>query len=564
MVAPEHTPDSRAPVAPGQAAADFDPAEVEAALSHLPTLGAFVVIKNVVEGGFSPFGWDCWHPAQRRFAVRRTGRDLILKSRQVGFSTIELLRDLQYARTHEGARVEIVVHDRDEKSKFFDRIRKMADALQERGLIPGPRFSTKTELVWADNGSAIFITEAGASEGAAQKTARSGTIDRLHASEAAFWGAPEETWASLEGSCEHGDEIVIESTANGADTWFHARWLAAVGGTFRGIHPHFFPWFEHPGREERPGIYAAPSTSRERSWERRLVDDLGITERQLSWWRGRVQSVGLDKTLREYPPTPEAAFQSNAGTWIDAEWLDELDAHVRAPLRLEKLRRGVLRVYATPSDGARYIVAADVSEGGGGDEAAMVVLDHRTGEVAAAWDDKNTSPKELARMMAEVGRMYGGALLAPEVEGMRTEGREPIGLVTLRELVDLGCSRQIYRHEDDAGDRVKSKARVAERPRMGWPTNKRTRPIMLEDMKDGIERQTIRSPDRRMVAEVRGLVRDRYGHIGARGKHTSHGSDDGLFFAWAIAHQVRQRARARRSGSRIEAVGSLTSSDFRT
>ena len=528
-------------------------------LRSLPRFGSFVQIKNVVAKTVTDFSWDRWHPEQRRFEAERTGRDLVLKGRQMGFSTVELARDLMYARTHEAARVQIVIHDREEKPAYLKRLHDMAERFYDYGLAPKPQYSTKTEIVWSDNGSGVYITEAGVSDNAAQKTGRSGTIDRLHATEAAFWGAPEEAWAALEMATEHGDEVVIESTANGADEWFHQIWLAAVEGRFSGFKPHFYPWFEHPNRTAELGVYAPATSSRERRWEERLVDELGITEHQLAWWRKGVQSVGLDRMLREQPPTPEAAFQSSGDTWIDAEWLDELDRHTRHPMRLMKLRRGELRVYADPEPGEHYVLAADVSEGGGGDEAAFVVLHHRSGDVVAAWDDQHTSPKDLARLMCEVGDLYNRALLAPEISGMRTEGREPIGLVTLREIKDSGY-RNVYQHDTvETGDRRKRRVK-----REGWPTDKKTRPVLLEDMKDGIERREIQSPDRKMVAEARALVRDRSGHVQARGKRSG-GSDDGLFFAWAIAHQVRQRARIRRPGTgRIESVATLTSADFRT
>src|SRR3954468_2027391 len=40
---------------------------------------------------------ETWHTEQKQFQRDRTGRDIVLKGRQVGFSTLELARDLYYA-----------------------------------------------------------------------------------------------------------------------------------------------------------------------------------------------------------------------------------------------------------------------------------------------------------------------------------------------------------------------------------------------------------------------------------------------------------------------------------
>ena len=46
------------------------------------------------EGGEAPFRYATWHQEQKQFQIARTGRDIVLKPRQVGFSTLELARDL--------------------------------------------------------------------------------------------------------------------------------------------------------------------------------------------------------------------------------------------------------------------------------------------------------------------------------------------------------------------------------------------------------------------------------------------------------------------------------------
>lgn len=512
--------------------------------SDLPALGAFLDIP--CGEGVAAFNWSIWHPDQKRFEQERTGYDVVLKSRQVGFSTVELARDVQFARTHEGSRVQIVVDDRDEKAAFFGRLKTMVDSLVSWGLVPPTaKYDTKTEIVWGDTRSAIYITEAGASEGAAQKTGRSGTVHRLHATEAAFWGSPEETWASLKGATRLGSEVVVETTANGADTWFHDVWLRSREGRFGRFAAHFYPWWQRGDFVLDPRIAPdPPRAQREKLWEARLVEDIGVGPQQLAWWRALVQETGLDKALREFPPTEEAAFQSAGATWIEPEYLDALSRHVRDPQRVAKMKRGEMRVYVEPKHGVAYVIGADVAEGTGRDESAFCVMEHRTGRVVATYDDAHVKPKEFGRVLVEASDIYHSAMLAPEREGRRDRGtddgssREPCGLVVISAIEDAGKGRRLYRDKDSG--------------KPGWATRRETRGEMLYALLDMIERASDpkatpaevalgTSPDRRTVAEARGMV-EKKGKIRARGKHSS-GGDDGLFFAWAIAHQVKARSR---------------------
>lgn len=531
----------------------------------LPSLGEFLEIPNATAGGLTGFGWDRWHEDQRRFAIERTGHDVALKSRQVGFSTVELARDVQFARVHSGVRVQIVVADRKEAAQFFGRLKMMVDSLAKYGIVPSAaKYDTKSEIVWTDNRSAIYIVEAGDSLRPAQKAGRGGTIHRLHATEAAFWGRPEETWSSLRGATRLGTEIVIETTANGVDSWFHDVWNQTRAGRFGEFRAHFYSWLQRRDFVAEPSAYGGPQTRRERTWEQTLTE-LGASAEQIAWWRAAVQEHKLDKALREYPPTEEAAFQSRGGTWIEAEYLDAMARAIRDPLRTVKLRRGELRVFAEPQPGIAYVIGADVSEGLGRDSSTCCVEEHRTGRVVATYDDNQVKPVAFGHLLIEVSDLYNGALIGPEREGRRDRGtddgssREACGLVVINAIEDAGKGRRLYRD--------------SETKRRGWATNRNTRGELLYTLLDQIEKAASpdasagdvllgTTPDRRTLAEARGMIEKR-GKVRARGKASGTG-DDGLFFAWAIANQIRARARLPGKSSRIATVGTLSSAGFRT
>lgn len=504
----------------------------------LPSLASLLQIRTKTQGKV-PFGWDRWHPEQRRFEAERTGRDIVLKPRQIGFSTLELVRDFQFARTHEGTQTVIVVHTGEAKAELFAAIHLMARSLADWGLLPEPRENTKTGLRWDDIDSSIKVIEAGKDETTADDRGRSGTIHRLHCTEVAFYRAPEAAMTALLEAAGSHAEVVIESTANGVGNWFHRSVMAARRNRFAGFAFHFFPWFEHPTYRVEPGTFPGePEVQRERYWETRLRE-LGCDEGQVEWWRGQVEKHGLDKALREYPPTPDAAFEASGDTWIEPEHLDRLESRVRKPLRLlpvviprrthpdgtvsPERRFGHLRIYEEPRADESYILTGDPSGGVGRDEAAACVMTHRSARIVAAWDDDRTKPGDFGNVLAWIGRLYGNALIASEIQLDGKLGRVAIAVLEREERYP-----RIFEYKPGSP---------------GWSTDNITRPVLFDDLGKLIESGRAWTPDAKMASEVRTLVRNEQTHrVEARGKGNKGGADDGLVICWGIGLQVRLRA----------------------
>ena len=141
-------------------------------LGDFPTFCSLLEIRTKKDGIIN-LDYSRWHPEQRQFELERTGLDITVKPRQIGFSTLEMARDLHHAMTRPGENVQVVVHDADIKEQLFLTLRTMADGLHKVGLLPRTRYSTKTELVFRDLDSAVRIVEAGTTTTAAQKKGRS-------------------------------------------------------------------------------------------------------------------------------------------------------------------------------------------------------------------------------------------------------------------------------------------------------------------------------------------------------------------------------------------------------
>lgn len=531
-------------------------ADLAEVMLDLPSLAGLLQIRTKTAGK-RPFGWDRWHPEQRRFERERTGRDVVLKPRQIGFSTLELARDFQFARTHEGTQTVIVVHTAEAKIELFAAIHLFAKSLADIGLLPEARENTKTGLRWDDVDSSIKVIEAGKDETTADDRGRSGTIHRLHCTEVAFYRSPEATMtALLEAAGDHA-EVVIESTANGVGNWFHRAVTAARRGRFAGFGFHFYAWFEHPTYRVEPGSFPLePETARERYWEDRLRT-LGCDQGQIEWWRQQIEKKaeggagGLDKALREYPPTPDAAFEASGDTWLEPEHLDRLESRVRKPVELRPIviprrthrdgtvsperRFGRLRIYEAPRPRESYLVLGDPSGGVGRDEAALCVMAHGDARIVAAWDDDRTKPADFGNVLAWVGRLYNTALIASEIQLDGKLGRVAIAVLEREERYP-----RIFEYKPGSP---------------GWSTDPVTRPALFDELGQLIESGRVWTPDEKMAAEVRTLYRDEKTHrVEARGKGTKGGADDGLVVCWGMGIQVRQRVPMP-GPVRAEAVG---------
>ncbi len=491
--------------------------------------------------GTRPFTFDSWFEEQRQFEAERTGRDLVLKGRQIGFSTEELARDLFYVLTHDGVQVLVVSHDKSEVERMFEDARAWVNRLVELRLIPKPRFSTKRELTWKFNRSTMRVVEAGKTKAAAQGKGRSGTIHRAHLTEVAFWGAAVDAATAISAAVPASGEIVWESTPNGAAGLFYEMCTTALEGT-GSYRLHFFPWWRHPEYRVTPGPDFDPrpptdAQGKPDTWETRLRE-LGCDDAQIAWWRAKLAdpaSGGLERVLQEYPIDATSCFRMPGGAYIDAPTCDWLATKVRKPIRtvpivvthkvggVEQTKRlGELRIFAEPLPGRTYVIGADVAEGVARDESALDVMDRRTGETCATYASDDIEPGDFGLVLAWSARLYNNALVAPE--------RNNHGHTVLRTLSAEQTSVTPYGYVYEATD-----------GRRGWKTDPATRPPMFDDLAQACRDRVTSSPDASFAAQSRTLVRDKRGKPLASGKGTTGGAKDDRWIARAIAWQLRQR-----------------------
>ncbi len=450
---------------------------------------------------------------QSAFTFARTGRDYVLKARQVGLTTEELARDIWFFLTRPGARVVIVVQSSSDDAaikEVGDKARVMFDALRNEGIaLP---FDVETGSRWElrDRDASLKIISAGASEESAARKGRSGTIHRLHVTELALFGAFAATTMNAILECvpgpEFGTEVVIESTANGAAGFFYEQFKASQRGA-NGYTAHFFPW--HKQAEYRTALAEGevvevdPSNPREVE----LVERYGITPEQLKWYRTKVGEKGQALTDQEYPSDEETCWLVTGRTFFDKDTTSTHLALCTPPHQVEL--DGALAMWGVPMPGAEYLVAADPSEGTGGDPGAAVILDRATAEHVGTIHGQYP-PWEFAGVLVAAANVFNGASIAVE--------RNNHGHAVLQALKRGHKYRRIYRGLDG---------------KPGWNSTETSRSAALDALEHAQRNGQWASPDVRVVAEQRTFIVNKHGKAEA-----APGAHDDLIMASAIGVDV--------------------------
>lgn len=271
--------------------------------------------------------------AQRRFLAGMHGRNLILKARQLGFTTLIAIVWLDHALFNANQRCGIIAHDRDSAKVIFrDKVKFAYENLPEilRRAMPLAA-DNADELLFAHNNSSIRVGT----------SMRSGTIHRLHVSEygkicAKYPDKAREVSTGSLPAVPLTGITVIESTAEGADGDFYimtqrAQGIAESGRalTSRDYKLHFFPWWEEPGYRLPPAEAALVTiTEKDAEYFHKIEAEIGrkLTPGQRAWYVATRDSDFQGRPERmwqEYPSTVDEAFQrSTEGTYYARELAD--------------------------------------------------------------------------------------------------------------------------------------------------------------------------------------------------------------------------------------------------
>lgn len=265
--------------------------------------------------------------AQKRFIRRLWNRNLILKARQLGFTTLIAIMWLDHALFNGNQRCGMIAQDRETAEAIFrDKVVFAYDRLPEeiKERFPLARASTK-ELLFAHNNSSLRVAT----------SVRGGTIHRLHVSEfgkicAKFPQKAEEVVTGSFQAVPLSGIIVVESTAEGTDGEFYKmcqRAQALMTGkavlTRSQYRFHFYAWWQEPNYTIDPAGVVISDELIDYFNEIEQLMGCAIDRGQRAWYAEKQSNdfAGAEERMwREYPSTPAEAFQQSvAGHYFAKE-----------------------------------------------------------------------------------------------------------------------------------------------------------------------------------------------------------------------------------------------------
>jgi hypothetical protein len=349
--------------------------------------------------------------AQRRFIRRLWHRNIILKARQLGFTTLIAILWLDHALFNGNQRCGMIAQDRETAEAIFrDKVVFAYDHLPEelRERFPLARASTK-ELLFGHNNSSIRVAT----------SVRGGTIHRLHVSEfgkicAKFPAKANEVVTGSIQAVPLSGVLVIESTAEGTEGEFYdmcqraqALVAAALKLTPSQYRFHFYAWWQDPAYSMDPAGVAISNEQHDYFDQIEQACECKIDLGQRAWYVEKLRndfSGKEEKMWQEYPSTPEEAFQqSTAGHYYAKD------------LVLLRKRGGICQV---PVLDLPVYTFWDI---GNSDGTAIWFMQVLRGEdrFIGYYEEHEEDLRHYARHLQDRGFLYGGHFLPHDADHKR-------------------------------------------------------------------------------------------------------------------------------------------------
>lgn len=270
--------------------------------------------------------------AQRKLYQDMWYCNLILKARQLGISTFVCLLFLDRCLFNSNQHAGIIAHTREDAEVIFRRVKFAYDCLTaELKAVLSVNTDNARELQLS-NGSTLRVGT----------SMRSSTLQYLHISEfgkicAKFPDKAREIVTGSLNALASGQYVFIESTAEGREGYFYqmCKEAQAIETSGKKLTPldfrfHFLPWWQHKGYKIDSNGIAMPSHYT--SYFDNLEPNIGqLDEEQRAWYVKRAATQGEDMK-REFPSTPEEAFESSSeGLYYGKQMIEaRQQGHIRS------------------------------------------------------------------------------------------------------------------------------------------------------------------------------------------------------------------------------------------
>lgn len=464
------------------------------------------LIPNAVQNELIDLVWDKW--------VRNEPiRIIIPKPRRDGISTI--CEAIIYCITAfcNSYSSYILGYDDDNAKTIFEMTKRIHYNM-ELFVRTQTKASNAKEIVFSETDSKVQI-------GSAQKSdIRGKGIHAFHGSEVAYYPNAKKILGSLLPSIPYKPRTIIlmESTGNGVNNWFERTCRLAQKG--KNEYTLFFiPWWKSAKNSlHLPDGYELIAEENGR-YGNEVAEQAQykLTDEQLYWRRYTIDNI-CDSDLvffrQEYPANLDECFMGSGTPVFDHDKLNNMQKYAELPkwygvihgnkIEISTKRHGWLWVWDKPVSGYlnRYVCSVDTGGVYEGADFSVAYMRDRLTTRTVARICGHFEPYEYAGFLVALCKWFNNAMLAIETNKWESEADDN-GLAVIDRVQNEHKYNNFYTRE------VKEELTDQTTTRIGWHTNKATKPIIVDALKEFVneyESQKIQYNDYELLEEMKDYI----------------------------------------------------------
>jgi hypothetical protein len=449
----------------------------------------YVFIQHPQRGRI-PFNLYPFQEAVLKLLTNYDYNDIILKSRQLGISTLVSALALWTMLFNENKMVLVLATKQDTAKNLLSKVIYAYDNLPS-WLKLKAKEKNKLSLKLS-NGSYIIAVSA------ASDSARTYAASLLLIDEAAFIDDIEETYASAQQTLATGGKSIVLSTPNGTTNWFCDKFEEAEENfpksTFRPIR---LKWNVHPERTQ--------------AWRDQQTLDLG-------------PKMAAQECDCDFITSGDTVFDPDLLSFYDKTYVED-----HPPLQKIGFDGNYWLWEYGPDYTKQYMVVADVARGDGKDYSTFQVIDVESAKQVAEYRGQ-LGTTDFGNLLVQVSTQWNDAILVIENTG--------IGWAVIQQVISRGYKNLFYSAKNDTAlvDVNTYLNRYDENDANlipGFTNSLKTRPLLIAKLDDYLREKSCTYYSKRLHNELTKFVW-KNGRAGA-----GDGAHDDLLFPFAIGMFIR-------------------------
>jgi len=421
-------------------------------------------------------------------------KNIILKSRQMGISTLVSAYSLWILLFNAGKNVVVISRTQEASKEVVSKVRLAYTHLPawlKVPLVEDNRLSLRLK-----NESRIMAASS------ASDSARGMAAYLLVLDECAFIPDVNALWTSAQQTLATGGRAILLSTPNGVGDFFHKMWMDAEAKKVD-FKTTKLVWSLHPERTQ--------------TWRDKQTADLGV---------------------KEAAQECDTEFLSSGNTVVEMAIIEKYRANITDPIEIRGHDNSYW-IWDRPDYSKNYIVSADVARGDGADYSAFQVIDPESLLQIAEYKGI-IGTKDFGNMLVSVATEYNNALLVVE--------NATYGWAVLQQIIDREYNNLYYSNKDlqyiDITQHMTNKLNAYDKQKVAGFTNSlKTRPLIIENFERLMREGGIGIRSKRLIDEISVFIWNNNKAIAMRGYN------DDLVLSLCIGMWVRDTALRLKSES---------------